>query len=437
MSRRFKIVTLGCKVNQYESAYMENSLADMGNRKAGKGEKADLVIVNTCIVTARASYQSRQAIRRAVRENPGAFVAAIGCYGQLFPGELEKIEGLNLVAGNKGKSHLPLVLTDAEPGDRPIVLGREFDFSEKFEAMPVVKFSNKTRAFLKIQDGCESFCTYCIVPFARGPLRSLEPDKVIELIGNLEANGYREAVLTGIHLGRYGAELDGEWGLNRLLTEIRKNGFKLRVRLGSLEPPEVDEEMIEMAEGGGWICPHFHISLQSGDDTVLRKMKRHYAAEGFSSLVKDLTLRIPDVCIGVDVLVGFPGEGDREFRNTYDLLKGLPVSYMHVFPYSDRQGTAAARFPGKVHPGIIKQRAGLLRDLGNKKRHQFYKSLLGKTFLVLTEGWAAGNNGLIKGLSENYARFVLPSCKPLKNRLMELKAERLTEKGIWGEGASD
>ena len=272
MSKLFKIVTLGCKVNQYESAFIEESLINRGCKKAKADEEADLVIINGCIVTSTASYQTRQAIRRGIRENPRAVTAVVGCYGQVFPEELANIEGLDIIAGNKEKGSLPGLLLDATRQNQPLILRKDFEASPPFEHLPVKSFTGRTRAFLKVQEGCESFCSYCIVPYARGPIRSLEPHRVVELLRELERNGHREAVLTGIHLGKYGTDLGNGIDLYRLLVEIGRNRSQMRVRLSSLEPTEIGSDLIEFMESNDWVCRHFHISLQSGDDTVLKRM---------------------------------------------------------------------------------------------------------------------------------------------------------------------
>jgi threonylcarbamoyladenosine tRNA methylthiotransferase MtaB len=430
MKKRFKIITLGCKVNQYESAFIEESLVNKGCQIAGQDKKADLVIINGCIVTATASYQSRQAIRRAIRENPQAIISVVGCYGQVFPDELSKINGVDLIVGNKGKSSVPELLINAIHHNSPLIFMEDFSASETFEHIPVKRFSSRTRAFLKIQDGCQSFCTYCIVPMARGPVRSLEPDNIITILKDLEKNDYREIVLTGIHLGKYGSDLPGGINLTKLLIEIGKNSHELRIRLSSLRPTEISTELIELMISNNWLCRHFHISLQSGDDSVLKRMNRYYTARMFVKLIDDIHNVVPKVSIGVDVLVGFPGESETSFNNTYKLLKDLPVSYLHVFPYSRREGTAAAQFSGHLDHKLIKERAFLLRSLDKEKRRVFRDSLVGQTFSVLAEGWAPREKNLIWGLSDNYVRFYFPAKSLIKNNMVKVKAESVIEEGI-------
>ena len=430
MTKLFKIITLGCKVNQYESAFIEESLVNKGCQIAEQDKKANLVIINGCIVTATASYQSRQAIRRAIRENPQAIIAVVGCYGQVFPDELSKINGVDLIVGNKGKSSLPELLVNAIHHNPPLILKEDFEASEPFEEIPVKSFSKRTRAFLKIQDGCQSFCTYCIVPMARGPLRSLEPDNVIKIVNNLEKNNYKEVVLTGIHLGKYGSDLSNGMNLTQLLIEIGENTPGIRIRLSSLKPTEITTGLIELMAGNNWLCRHFHISLQSGDDSVLQRMNRHYTARMFAELVGEIDRLISKVSIGVDVLAGFPGEEERSFNTTVKLLQKLPVSYLHVFPYSRREGTAAAQFSDHIDNKTIKERAFRLRSLDKEKRKIFRGSLVNQTFSVLAEGWAPRERNLIWGLSDNYVRFYFPAKSLIKNRMVKVKAVSVTEKGI-------
>jgi len=433
MSKLFKIVTLGCKVNQYESAFIEGSLLSKGCKKAKAGEEADLVIINGCIVTSTASYQTRQAVRRAVRENPRAVTAVVGCYGQVFPEELAAIEGLDIIAGNREKESLPGLLLGTTRQDQPLILRNDFEDSCQFEHLPITSFAGRTRAFVKIQDGCESFCSYCIVPYARGPLRSLEPHRVVELLRDLEGNGHKEAVLTGIHLGKYGTDLGDGTDLHRLLVEIAKFRSQMRVRLSSLEPAEIGSDLIAFMESHDWVCRHLHISLQSGDDTVLKRMNRHYTAEQFANLIEDIDRRIHRVSLGVDVLAGFPGETDKAFDTTLALLRNLPISYLHVFPYSKRAGTAAAQLPDQLHPKTIKERTARLRGLDKEKRRLFRSSLAGETFQVLTEGWVPGQGGLARGLSDNYVKFTFPSSTPIVNEFVRVRAVRMQDQGMMGE----
>jgi threonylcarbamoyladenosine tRNA methylthiotransferase MtaB len=431
MTKSFKIVTLGCKVNQYESAFLEEALTNAGWHRGAKEENADVAVVNTCIVTQTAAHQSRQAIRKAVRENPNGTVAAVGCYAQVFPEELNGIQGIGLIAGNTVKRQLPeLLLNAGESREKNIVL-KEFEPGMPFEFLPIRRFSDRTRAFLKVQDGCQSFCSYCIVPLARGPYRSLSPEKVLSIVESLTREGYKEIVLTGIHLGKYGVDLDGKMNLNHLLAAIGKKDFPIRIRLSSLEINEIDAELIEMVASESWLCRHFHIPLQSGDDEILRKMRRNYTGRQFVRLIKTICDSVPLAAVGVDIMSGFPGENPVAQQNTYSLIKDLPVSYLHVFPFSPRSGTAASTFDGQVDPKAIKERAARLRDLGQKKRIAFYRSCLKKDFMVLSEGWHSEEKKMMKGLSDNYLPVLFPSLQDT-NQFVSVRMERVVKDMVVG-----
>ncbi len=428
MAGTFKIITLGCRVNQYESAYLNEALVNAGLRRAVKGERADISVINTCIVTQRASHQSRQAIRKAIRENPEGMVAAVGCYAQVFPDELTRIQGIGMIAGNRAKGELPgLLINAAQSGQKTFVL-KDFDPKMEFEFLGIKKFPGRTRANLKIQDGCQSFCTYCIVPFARGPYRSLPPSKVLTMVGSLADEGYREVVFTGIHLGKYGTDLEGGVNLNGLLRSLGREGFPVRIRLSSLHPDEIDEELVDMAASEKWLCRHFHISLQSGDDGILKKMNRKYTIHEFSKLVETIYDRAPLAALGIDIISGFPGEDKSAHENTCSLINDLPVSYLHVFPFSARPGTGAASLSGQMDPGEIKKRAAELRCLGQTKREAFHHGCLNKNFLVLAERWYSKEKNIFQGTSDNYLPVVFPSDKDVKGRLVSVNMKRV-EKG--------
>ena len=419
----FRIITLGCKVNQYESAYLKDALGRAGWHRAVNGERADVSVVNTCIVTQKAAHQSRQEIRKAVRENPQGMIAAIGCYAQVFPDELSEINGVGLIANNTVKGKVPdLLLKLAGSGEKSVVLN-DFKSGMSFELLPINRFPERTRAYLKIQDGCQSFCSYCIVAFARGPYRSLAPEKVLSMLESFTCQGYKEIVLTGIHLGKYGVDLEGEMNLNNLLHAIGKEGFPVRIRLSSLEPNEIDIDLLEMVAADPWLCRHFHIPLQSGDDGILRRMNRYYTSREFANLIESIHTKIPFAAIGVDVMAGFPGEDAVAHENTLTLIKNLPVSYLHVFPYSPRPGTIAACFDGQVGPSIVKERAEKLRDIGLKKRTLFYRNCLEKEFQVLAEMWHSQKKGMMKGISDNYLTVVFPSSKDSRNQIIPVRME--------------
>jgi threonylcarbamoyladenosine tRNA methylthiotransferase MtaB len=467
-AKRFKIITLGCKVNQFESACIRGALLHAGWREVQKEGCADVNIVNSCIVTQRAAYQTRQAIRKLIKGNPSVTTAVIGCYAEVFPEELSGIEGVTLVAGNTMKGRLPEILLDprtscnllsgsspltpdlppntslipASRGDLWGVLGEgtegnsqahsAFHEDMAFYAFSAEMFSGRTRSLLKIQDGCDSFCSYCIVPFARGRLRSLPPPTVISMLRSFADKGYKEVVLTGIHLGKYGADFSDGTNLYALLKLIKKEGLPSRIRLSSLEPKELEGGLIDMVASEPWLCRHFHIPLQSGDDLILKRMNRKYTSREFATLIERIQERSPLAAVGVDVMAGFPGEDDRAFRNTFDLLTDLPVSYLHVFPFSPRNGTSASVLSGRVNEKEIKKRADSLRALGAEKRQAFYASCLEKEFQVLAEGWKSRARGIIKGFSDNYLPVCFPSTRLLKNDFVTVTIKKAEKNEVTG-----
>jgi threonylcarbamoyladenosine tRNA methylthiotransferase MtaB len=432
MPKTFKIITLGCKVNQYESAFFKDTLQDAGWCQVSKNERADVSIINTCIVTQRASYQSRQAIRQVIRENPDGLTMAVGCYAQVFQDELSRIEGLDFIIGNTEKKNFLQILEQRFNASPPRVVVEPFSEEMPFDVLPMKGLMDRTRAFLKIQDGCESCCSYCIVPFARGPFRSLEPSNVLRMLQELSEEGYREVVLTGIHLGKYGVDLGKGIDLEHLLFRIGQKAMPLRIRLSSLEPAEIDQGLIEMMASEEWLCRNFHIPLQSGDNTILKSMNRHYTSGEFSDLIHRIHQSIPTAAIGVDVMAGFPGEDQQAFENTFSSINDLPVSYLHVFPFSPRKGTAAAGFTDQVSSKVIKERAAELRELGRKKREAFYRSCLGQSFRVLSEGWSSDEKNMIKGWSDNYLQVVFPSDQFQQNSLVKVRMERIGKEGVIG-----
>jgi len=430
--KTFRIITLGCKVNQYESAYLTEALIRAGWGVADKDRTADVTIVNTCIVTQRAAHQSRQAIGKAIRENPGGYVAAVGCYAQVFPEELSRIEGLDLIADNRMKAAVPDALFKGEPFPGTVCLLKPFEPGARFDGMPIEGFPGRARAYVKIQDGCESFCSYCIVPSTRGPCRSLDPARVLEILAALSRKGYGEVVLTGIHLGRYGADLARDVDLVSLLRRIGREGFPLRIRLSSIEPNELKEDLIDMAAAEPWLCRHFHIPLQSGDDGILRRMNRRYAVREFMGTVEAISRRIPHVAIGVDVMVGFPGEDEAAHHNSYSVLKELPISYLHVFPFSPRPGTPASRFKERIPWNEIKDRAARLRMLGDQKRLLFFESCLSGEFPVQVERWESRERGIMMGRSDNYLPVVFPFPPDSTHGRFQVRMDRIDGRRMVG-----
>lgn len=408
---RVAIATLGCKVNQYESAAMAESLENRGLSPAATFAEADYIIINTCTVTGRTDYQSRQLIRRAQRANPRAAVIVTGCYAQTSPQILAGMPGVASVVGNEEKTRIAELIVslqegrDGGQGTAGACAGEGAAKSGSWsEGIPFVsRFPGHTRASLKIQDGCNAFCSYCIVPYARGRSRSLEPEEVLARLARLARRGYREVVLTGIHLGDYGKDRRDGTTLAGILRHVEAHRTVDRLRLSSLEPGDIDEELLAVMGAARVVCPHLHIPLQSGDDGILTRMGRKYDRTAFRELVARVLSLRPDMTVGLDVMAGFPGEDEKAFANTMELIASLPVAYLHVFPYSRRPGTAAAAMDRQVREEDKKRRAFALRQLGAEKRHVFLERFIGATLPVLIEG----KRDRLKGFSHNYLPVVL------------------------------
>ena len=431
------VATLGCKVNQFESEAMIESLVKEGYEIVPFGEKADVTIINTCTVTHRADFQSRQMARRAQRSNAATLLIITGCYAQVDPEGLAKIEGVKYLLGNQEKSRMAQLLPLMERGDLPRMQVDDIQKEAFFTDTPLRSFRHHTRAFLKIQDGCDARCSYCIVPEARGRSRSLAPERVLKHLEELRQGGFQEVVLTGIHLGAYGLDFCPPVPLGPLLEQVERGETPSRIRLTSIEPGDFSPGLIALLSRSGKICPHLHIPIQSGDDEILKRMNRNYDRSFLSDLIQEVHERVPAVSIGADVIVGFPGETDEGFQNTFDLISSLPLTYLHVFPFSRRKGTAAAQFPRGVDAERIKNRAEQLRTLGKEKRHAFYRRYLGREIHVLVEGRRKKEKGW-RGLSRNYIPVFIPEEDNTRkrdwvNEEVLVKVTELTEKGVTGK----
>lgn len=427
---RVALATLGCKVNQFESAAFFSELTQRDVELVPFSRPADVCIINTCAVTARAGAQSRQMIRRALRENPGARLVVTGCYAQVAAQEIVEIsDGPICIVGNNFKHRLVDVALAGGSCDLEMYLG-DIAGSREISPLTVTGFSDRTRASLKVQDGCNSFCSYCIVPYARGPSRSLAPEQVVAQAKIFAEQGYQEQVLTGIHLGHYGHDLAPPSNLVDLLRLLLCQDFPGRYRLSSLEPAEISDELLDLMAGSDLIMPSLHIPLQSGDDRILKRMNRAYPVATFVSVVEKCAARLPWASMGVDVLVGFPGEDETAFANTFALLDSLPVSSLHVFPYSRRPGTPAAAMAGQVEKKVKEERVAKLRELDRKKRADFYRKHLGTVRQVLVEN--GGQGRLLKGFTDNYIPVFLQGPGSLGNQRIPLFLQELTAGGVRG-----
>jgi threonylcarbamoyladenosine tRNA methylthiotransferase MtaB len=431
---KFKITTLGCKVNQAESESIAQGLIASEWCASQAHEEADVCVINTCAVTQKAAMQSRQALRQAIRAHPNARIVVTGCYAQTAPQEIKDIAGVDRIVGHGEKQTIISMIRTDSLGDfnRAVQSCGDVSKLREFQLMPIAVAAHRTRPFLKIQDGCDAFCTYCMVPYARGRSRSMPFDKVLQSIKQLAHTGYREVVLTGIHLGAYGRDLSPIAGLAMLINRIRELGLIDRVRLSSVEPLELSAEIIQTIAESSMFCHHLHIPLQSGDDGILKKMRRPYSRQIFHDLVIKIHDLMPDAAIGADTLIGFPGESRKAFENTYELVAELPVSYLHVFPYSARSGTPAEKFAGQVTPEIIKDRCEQMRRLGQTKRINFYRKFIGEIIPVLIETKRDGATGLLKGISSNYLPILIDADDDLKNKIVDVKIEKLEGSRIHG-----
>jgi len=394
---KMTILTLGCKVNQAESAFIEGNILGSGNSIVPLSEHPDYCIINTCSVTAKSDYQSRQLIRRAVRS--GAKVIVTGCYSQLRAEEIRTMEGDITIVQNSAKLQLINILpTKPEATYLPL--------------------NGRSRPFVKIQDGCNFTCTYCIVPKARGRSRSLAVSDVLEQVLKLESCGFNEIVLTGIHLGSYGKDLSPQLKLSDIITILLDNTRLRRIRLSSIEMNEVDAELLDLLQEER-ICKHLHIPLQSGDDSILKHMNRAYSAKAYVRVIESALTCVPDIAIGTDIIVGFPGEGEKEFLNSKSLLDSLPLAYIHVFPFSLRPETAACTMSSQVSSAVKKERAKALNDLNIGKKFTYMSSHVNKTLDVVVEELPDDQTAI--GTSGNYLKVKVCSNACPKQSLVYVR----------------
>ena len=439
MTTTISVATLGCKVNQFESEALIDALERKGYALIPFEEGADITIINTCTVTHRADFQSRQIVRRAFRSNPNSLIIVTGCYPQVEPDAFIKMKEVRYLLGNGEKNQIPDLLPLMQKGEFPRVQVGDIQKETLFSETPFHSFHRHTRAFLKIQDGCNAYCSYCIVPHARGRSRSLHPERVVENLKIFKEKGFKEVVLTGIHLGAYGLDLNPPFPLEKLIGQLEEEETPHRIRLSSIEPGDFSPELIFTLSQSNKICPHLHIPIQSGDDEILKKMNRGYNHSFLSDLIQELHLRIPRLSIGADVIVGFPGETEEKFQHTYGLVESLPFSYLHVFPFSRRKGTPAFQFPQGVDEKEIKKRAETMRELGKQKRQVFYRQFLNQELSVLVEDRKEKETGRWKGLSRNYIPVLITDKNGIKehrdwvNHEWTVRVTDLTEKGVIGK----
>lgn len=415
---RYTIQTLGCKVNQVDSIFVAEALDGLGFKEAAKGEPADLCIVNTCTVTARSDTQCRQMIRRAVRENPDASVVVTGCYAEMAPDAVRAIPGVAMVIGNRDKGRIHEILARS--------LRIRYDSAAK-PLYGVHGAGGRSRAFVMVQDGCDAFCAYCIVPHTRGPLKSAAQEQVVDQVRDLAGKGFPEIVLSGIHLGAYGVDRHEHRGLARLLRRLVRIPGDFRIRLSSVEPAEVDDELMDLVTGEEKLCNHLHIPLQCGDDEILRRMKRPYTRAAFSDLVFRLRDRDPDMGIGTDLIAGLPGETEKSFDQACQWIASLPLTHFHIFPYSRRPGTEAYAMEGQVGGKEKKERAARLREICRGMQVKFLSGMKGKTLSAVLTSKPGPSNKTVSVLTGNYLAGNLMDVGEFPPGIFSVKVSSLSD----------
>lgn len=420
--------TLGCKVNFYDTEAIWQLFKNEGYEQVDFENTADVYVINTCTVTNTGDKKSRQMIRRAIRRNPEAIVAVTGCYAQTSPAEIMAIPGVDMVIGTQDREKIIPLVKQFESDRQPINAVRNIMKTRSFEELDVPDFADRTRAFLKIQEGCNNFCTFCIIPWSRGLMRSREPQSVIAQAEQLVAAGYQEIVLTGIHTGGYGEDIE-DYSLAKLLKDLDNVQGLKRIRISSIEASQITDEVIEVLKSSDKMCRHLHIPLQAGDDTVLARMRRKYTTAEFARKIERLHEIMPDVAITTDVIVGFPGETEEMFRDGYAFMERMKFSEMHVFPYSKRTGTPAARMEDQVDEEIKNARVHELIDLSEKMQLAYAQKFVGQVLEVIPERTYKGapDSGLYSGYSDNYVQLVFEGSEDMIGQVCRVK---VTEAGV-------
>jgi threonylcarbamoyladenosine tRNA methylthiotransferase MtaB len=413
MPQTVALHTLGCKLNFSETSTIGNQFLINGFSVVDMKDKADVYVFNTCTVTKNAEKECRQLVRRVLRNNPQAYIIITGCYAQLRANEISAIHGVDAVLGSNEKFEIFSLLKDFNKKELSCIYVSPNDELNKFGIASSTDADSRTRAYFKIQDGCDYKCTFCTIPLARGKSRSMNPELVVEEFTNLVQQGYKEIILTGVNVGDYGKLFDlSFYDLLKKLVVVEGN---FRIRISSIEPNLLTDEIINLAAESEKLCKHFHIPLQSGSNNILRSMQRRYSAEDYSNVILKAKHIIPDVGIGVDVIVGYPGETEKEFMETYNFLLDLPISYLHVFTYSERPDTKAILISDHVEPSERKRRSKMLRILSDKKKNYFCNQMVAKDIEVLFE--SEGEDGMIKGFSSNYIRVQNRFDNDLENQI--------------------
>ncbi|MFA4949175.1 MAG: tRNA (N(6)-L-threonylcarbamoyladenosine(37)-C(2))-methylthiotransferase MtaB [Candidatus Krumholzibacteriia bacterium] len=434
MEKTFSTITIGCKLNQFETEWIREALIRRNWRFRRFEDGAAICIINSCTVTARSDARCRKAARRAKRTNPCSFVVVTGCYAETQRESLEGMREVDLVLGNGEKSSIPAIIdaiAERERGDLPADR-QATSRSETPEQSEIDRFLDRSRAFVKVQEGCNAFCSYCIVPRARGPSRSVPVAAILDQVAILQENGYHEVVLSGVHIGRYGADLDPPGTLAELIEAILERASAVRVRLSSIEMNEVTPRLLDLVQATDRLAPHLHIPLQSGDDRILEAMNRSYRASGFRSKIEEIARVRDRIAIGTDIIVGFPGETEACFENTFELVRELPISYFHVFGFSPRPQTPAAAMGGTVDPDRRRERSGRLIELGKAKKRAFLESHVGSTQLALVQGPVHQRVSLVHSLTGTYCEVLLPKEIGVRGFLVPVRVSRFSRGTLFG-----
>lgn len=420
--------TLGCRVNQYESEAMAEKFIKSGYEVVSFSDIADVYVVNTCTVTNMSDKKSRQMISRARRLNDKAVIAAVGCYTQIAPEKVSEIGDVDVILGTRNKGEIVYWVNRAREEKKQIVEVNDVLKNKVFEDLRIEEYQDKTRAFLKIQDGCNNFCSYCLIPFARGAVCSKKPERVISEVKELAAHGFKEIILSGIDISSYGVDLEGDYNLLTILQEIDKIDGIERVRIGSIGPEFFNYHIIKEIGKLKKLCPHFHLSLQSGCDETLKRMNRKYSVEQYKTIVNNLRDNIEDVSITTDIIVGFPGETEEEFNKTYEFLKELKLAKMHIFKYSPRTGTKAASMKNQVDGTLKEIRSKMLIKLNEENEKEFMGRYIGRKMKVLYEQKTSEGIDIYEGYTTNYIKVLSKAKGNVKEKiintlLVEVKEE--------------
>jgi len=432
--KKVAFYTLGCKVNQYESEAMMDLFREAGYQLVDFQKKADVYLINSCTVTNEAARKSRQMSRRAKRRNQAAIVGLIGCYSQAAAEEVAAIAEIDFMMGSSGKKDIVDKVESLMAGKAASAKIVDFNKLREYEDLNLQSLVETTRANIKIEDGCDEFCSYCIIPFARGPVRSREAESVVKEVTELSQQGVKEIILTGTHLGAYGKDNNSPHALARLLKKLIRIDGLLRIRLSSLEGTELSEELIGLMANEEKVCPHLHLPLQSGSNKILKAMQRPYSREEFAEVVNSVREVVPNLALTTDVIVGFPGETEQTFQETYQFIDKLAFSRLHVFPFSARTGTPAARMNNQLNGNVIKEYSKKLRGLNQKLMLKYQQKFLGSIRSVIVEESRDRQTGLLTGFTDNYIKVLFSGEDNLKNQLINLNlVESIDAEHIRGE----